>query len=260
MAASLLEAGDPSSHAAAGPRADHLADEGHPHRAGLTLRPFRLVAPLAALTLALVLLSLAQDLVLLAFPDAGLERVWRLDVDAEISVPTWLSSSVILINAIALAAIGAHKLAHRDRLCRHWLFLAVVFAALSLDETAALHNALSAKLSGMLETGGFFDYPWVIPALIVCPLGLLAYVPFIRDFVGRERRLLIASAATFLAGALGLEMVGAKLAETHGQELLPYRLATTAEEALESFGMLAFLVAILLHARRRIGRLEIRFG
>jgi hypothetical protein len=228
-----------------------------PMAAALTLRPLRLLTPLCILTLALLLLSLGQDIILFALPEAGLQRVWRLDVDAEISIPTWLASSVILINAIVLAAIGTHKLVVRDGLRWHWVFLALVFAGLSLDETAALHNVLSAALSSELRTGGFLAYAWVIPALVLCPLGLLAYLPFIRDFVGHERRLLIASAGMFLAGAVGLEMVGGKVASLHGQDHLAYRLPATAEEALESFGMLAFLAALLLYARRRIGRLEI---
>jgi hypothetical protein len=233
------------------------AADSKPVEATLALRPPRLLALLCSLTLALMLLSLGQDVVLLTFPEAGLSRVWRLDVDAEISVPTWLASSVILINAIVLAAIATHKLVIRDHLRWHWIFLALVFAGLSLDETAALHNGLSAALSGQLRSGGFFAYAWVIPALVLCPLGLLAYLPFILDFVGRERRLLIASAAMFLAGAVGLEMLGAKLASVYGQEHLAYRLSATAEEALESFGMLAFLAALLLYVRRRMSRLEI---
>lgn len=228
-----------------------------PMAAALTLRPLRLLTPLCSLTLALLLLSLGQDIALSALPEAALQRVWRLDVDAEISIPTWVASSVILINAIVLAAIATHKLVVRDRLRWHWIFLALVFAGLSLDETAALHNALSAALSSQLRTGGFLAYAWVIPALVLCPLGLLAYLPFILDFVGRERRLLIASAGMFLAGAVGLEMVGAKLAGLYGQEHITYRSAATAEEALESFGMLTFLGALLLYARRRIGRFEI---
>jgi hypothetical protein len=255
--ASALEGYGPVDRGEVSPPAGARATGARPLKAALTLRPPRLLTPLCSLTLALLVLSLGQDISLLALPEAGLERVWRLDVDAEISIPTWLASSIILINAVLLAAIATHKLVIRERLRWHWLFLALVFSVLSLDETAALHNALSAALSGQLRTGGFLAYAWVIPALVLCPLGLLAYLPFILDFVGRERRLLIASAAMFLAGAVGLEMIGAKLAGLHGQEHLAYRLSTTAEEALESFGMLAFLAALLLYARRRIGRFEI---
>jgi hypothetical protein len=255
--ASALEVRDLAGRGEVLPTVDALSTGATPQKAELTLNALRLLTPLCSLTLALLLLSLGQDIVLFAFPEAGLHRVWRLDVDAEISIPTWLASSVILIDAIALAAIATHKLLLRDRLCWHWLLLAVLFAGLSLDETAALHNALSAALSSQLKTGGFLAYAWVIPALVLCPLGLLAYLPFILDFVGRERRLLIASATLFLAGAIGLEMLGAKLAGLLGQENLLYRLSTTAEEALEAFAMLSFLAALLLYARRRIGRLEI---
>ena len=119
MRAGALQGYDLANQRDTEERANVGAADVKPVKAALTLRPLRLLAPLCSLTLALMLLSLGQDIVFFAFPEAGLSRVWRLDVDAEISIPTWLASSVILINAIVLAAIATQKLLMCGRLRWH---------------------------------------------------------------------------------------------------------------------------------------------
>ena len=62
---------------------------------------------------------------------------------------------------------------------------------------------------------------------------------------------MIASAALFLGGAVGLEMVGGSVAETEGIESLRYRLLANLEEGLELAGTLLFIYALLLEEARR---------
>lgn len=222
----------------------------------ITIRGSVVAWGLVAVAGALASVSLLQDLARFLLPASGVPHVWRLDVDAEISIPTWFASSLILLNSLLLAVMTRLEFHVGGRLRWHWLALTLIFAGLSLDETAALHNALSAVLARTLDTSGAFHFAWVIPALIACPLGLLAFIPWIADFEGRERYLLLGAAATFLAGAVGLEMLAGAHVQVFGQQTLTYRLLANVEEALEVAGMLMFLAALLAYMRRRAPRLS----
>lgn len=106
---------------------------------------------------------------------------------------------------------------------------------------------------------GLLAYAWVVPALfLVAVLGLF-FLPFLQ-LVGQplNRRRVLAG-LVYLAGAIGMEMVGGWHAETFGEsgKLLTALLAQV-EEALEIVGLL-LLIQILLdscRASRAIAEVE----
>jgi hypothetical protein len=73
----------------------------------------------------------------------------------------------------------------------------------------------------------------------------LFYVRFFLSRPGPERGLFLASAALFLAGTLGMEMIGGRYVELHGSASFTYALIANAEEALELFGLVAFIHALM---------------
>ncbi|MER8923843.1 hypothetical protein [Mesorhizobium sp. M0802] len=77
---------------------------------------------------------------------------------------------------------------------------------------------------------------WAAPAGIISLLGLAAFIPFLRSLPLRLTVLMLLSAALFLGGAVGLQMVGGKIAEAEGTEVFWYRVETNLEEALELAG------------------------
>lgn len=214
----------------------------------------KIVAALLTLALTLVAVSLVQDLLAYSatVPDTS-GKIWRLDVDNEMSVYTWFSSSLILANAALLALITREKAARREGLIWHWGILAVLFVLLSADESLSLHEWLSHLIGQRIQGGGLFHFVWVIPALLACLIGAVSYIPLIRALSPRPRLWLIASALVYLGGAVGMEMVAGRLIEQQGIHTMGYRLLATLEELLEGLGMIMFLHTLFL-LREEAGR------
>ena len=209
--------------------------------------------------LLIVLASAVQDFLIYLAPGAGFtDRIYRLDLDTEASLPTWFSASLMLLCALALLFIAAR--ARQDGLWKAmpWFLLAAMFLALSLDEIATFHEWASAALSSRIENTGLFYFAWAAPALVLCLAGLACFMPFIVEFKGLDRVLLIGSAAVFLLGAIGMEMLGGAAAEAGGVNTLHYRVLTTIEESLEYAGLLIFLYFLLRQVRRSYNETTLR--
>ena len=56
------------------------------------------------------------------------------DVDEEDAIPTWYSTSALMLAAGLLLLISRRKRADRDRWFRYWYGLTLAFVALSFDE------------------------------------------------------------------------------------------------------------------------------
>jgi hypothetical protein len=234
------------------------AQYGQPARA-LTVPLGAVMGLLCAAVAVVILLSLVQDLLIYLAPEAGFtDRIWRLDLDTEASLPTWLSSGLMLVCALALLALGAQAKQDGFAKALPWLLLSAAFFFVSLDESISLHEWMSAALGAQVEKGGLFYFVWTVPALVACVLGLACFLPFIFSFRGLDRALLLGSAIVFLAGAIGMEMIGGSVAEVAGVENLRYRLLATLEETLEFAGLLLFLL-FLLRQLRSHKRLTLRF-
>ena len=227
---------------------------------GVTIRLRAVMPVLSGTAVVVVLLSLIQDLLMFLVPEMGFDdRIYRLDLDTEASLPTWFSSTLMLICALALLAITLRTIRSDRRKALPWLLLTFMFFALSLDEIAMLHEGLSAILSAQIDSTGIFHFAWAFPALVVCLAGLACFAPFILGFNGADRVLLLGSAAIFLSGAVGVEMLGGAVAEAGGFATLEYRLLVTAEESLELAGLLVFLLFLLRRLRADQGRLTLYF-
>lgn len=169
----------------------------------------------------------------------------ELDVGTEGSVAAWLSSSALLSCAAAILGIS-----RRDRpgLRRAWRALAVVFALLSLDEAASIHEKAIDPLQASLGTSGPLLYAWVIPgAVFVVAVGL-CFVPFLRSVERWAAASFLGAAGLYVGGALGFEVLSGALAPAPGKVDLVYAAVATVEELLEMLGITAFLAALARYA------------
>ncbi|MFO6447099.1 hypothetical protein ACLBKU_08125 [Erythrobacter sp. NE805] len=221
------------------------------------LHPIR---PLVALWAFLLTLSAGQDIAL----GLGLmsDKVWIFDVDVETGLYTWFSVLLLAGAALATGVIALERKAAGDPLRFHWLLLAAIFLALSADEACALHEAISGRLTSGLHTSGALYFAWVIPAGIAAAVGLFAFVPFIRAFPPALRALLLGSAAMFLAGAIGMEMIaGAIGAESEAvMRSGPYRALVNLEEAMEGGAVILYLAVLVALRRRESPLVTLRLG
>ncbi len=181
----------------------------------------------------------------------------RLDMDHEINVPTWFSSSLLLVCSLLLGIIALAKQSPKGvashRFAWHWAFLALVFLLLSLDEAANMHELLIVPIRRRLGLGGFLYFAWVIPgAMAVTAMGL-AYLKFLWNLDPITRRQFIYAACVYIGGALGMELVGGAMADWYGFESIRYITAMMAEETLEMLGLILFIVALLSYIDHVLG-------
>jgi hypothetical protein len=185
------------------------------------------------------------------------ESVVRLAwVDEEGNIPAWYSASLLLLCSLLLAAIACAQRQRRDRNVVYWLVLSLIFAFLSLDETAQLHELSIRPLQDMFGATGFLHYAWIIPAGLCVVLFVLAYLSFLAKLPARTRRLFLVAGAAFVGGAIGVEAISGKHASLHGEDNLTYHLIITLEELFEMSGLVLFIYALLDYISRQFTKVS----
>ncbi len=178
-------------------------------------------------------------------PPSGLAIAYRLfSTDDEANVPTWFSAVLLVAVAVISLGISGVLRARGGPLRRYWVGLAAVFAYLSIDELAMVHEELIWQLEDLAEAGGFLAFPWVVVAAPLVAVFVLVYARFLWRLPRHIATLLVASGALYVGGALGLEIAGAPLVGLN----LPYVLLTSAEELLEMLGAALCLYALARYA------------
>lgn len=234
--------------------AGNVGKQSKSESADLSIVPARAAASLFG---ALIVLLIAHGLGL--FFAFGLGRSYvhgfvpLVDFGRESNLPTFYSTSLFLLNALlfALVASSARWLS-KER--NGWLLLAAVFAFLGLDEFAMIHEKFIDPVRELLGSGGYLYFAWVIPYAAAAAVLALFTVPLIWSLGWRFRLLFGLAAGIFLAGAVGMEMLGGRYFEAvEGNIDLRYRLFQTAEESLEFSGLI-ILVYTLLELRGALSR------
>ena len=215
----------------------------------LTISPARVARFLAFIVGFLAVAGVSCDIAQFAF---GYDRLFGLvpllRLDLEQNLPTWYQSLALLLAAGIMAAIGVRRRGAGDPIGRYWLLLAGIFLFLSADEAASVHEKVLRVMQSLHHFTGVFHFPWVIPGmlLVVC-LGLY-YARFLLHLPLRTGLLTVLAALIYLSGALGMEMVGGRYADLHGENNLNYALLTSIEEILEMSGIVLLIFALLDHA------------
>ncbi len=206
---------------------------------------------LTAAVAGFAVIHLGASLVEYATGDPDYFQRWHLgeirrqfNLEEEANLTTWYSSATLLFCAFLLATIARVRRSQRDRFALYWAGLAGIFAYLSLDETAMLHEATMAPLQRFHLTG-IAAYEWVAIALPIVGVFLFAYFRFIISLPWRTRLALIVAGIVYLSGGLGFEMVEGVIETRGGEGSLPMLLSRVVEEILEMAGVLLFIRALL---------------
>jgi hypothetical protein len=153
------------------------------------------------------------------------------DVDEEESVPTWLSSVLLLLTSLALSFIYRVKRDQGDTYQVAWLGLAIGFVAMSVDEIAGFHEAINSVT----------EFSWAILGLIVAAVVFAAYVRFLASLPASTAVGFIVAGAVYVGGAVGVELATEPYLYNDELDTLGYNLWTAVEEAMEMGGVLYFL-------------------
>lgn len=181
------------------------------------------------------------------------------DLNGEQNLPTWFSTINLLTCSLLTLAVGIAKRKSKERFVVRWFVLAAVFYFLGFDEAFAIHEELNAPLRSALGLGGhqlvpdytsLFYYAWVIPYGVLTLIMGLIYIPFLMDLPAKTRTRFLIAGGIYVAGALILELVEGVI-QSIGAPRLVYIFLYIIEEALEMFGIIYFINALLDHMRQR---------
>lgn len=167
------------------------------------------------------------------------------DVNREANIPTWFSSSILLLSALLCAIVYYRKREVKDKYAFHWAILALIFTGFSLDETAVLHEMLIIPLRALFNLKGFFYYGWIIVGIISVVIAAIFYYKFLLSLPRKTRNLFLLAATSFITGAIVVESVTGFYADNYGNETYIYLLIGTLEESLEMVGIIIFIHALL---------------
>lgn len=235
----------------------------------LRISPKRVLRVLLALVVVVTCASFALHML---YRYTGLNLplglVHRFDVDQENNLPTWFSSLNLVVVAALLFLVTRSKVARRDSQALYWGGLCALFLALSIDETASLHEATVWPIQRMLNTTGALYTAWVIPGMIAVALFAVLYLRFFFALPRRFQALFALAGAMYVGGALGVEMVSwAYRYPLHMQTPndfeasrdFVYLVIVHFEELLEMVGVVTFVYALLAYLSWQQPRLGVAF-
>jgi len=196
-----------------------------------------------------VLLTLGYILTHIIAPGPGWGPIPRfLDVDREVSVPTWFSS----IQLFGVAVVLLMQVPRAKELRFFLLLLGIGFLFLSMDEAAGVHDSIRQsvqrlELRWFQRTQGVPFLVWMVLYGCIGVIGLLTNYRSIlilwRNF-RREVVWVAVGGAVFVAGGIGGEVLSGYLWRIAVDER--FFLTVAAEEFLEMAGVSIMLYGFML--------------
>jgi hypothetical protein len=176
---------------------------------------------------------------------------YLFDLDTEQNIPTLFSTLDLVLAAGLLWAHYRESRASLRTDAIYWLGLSIIFVLLAVDEFASLHERLTKPVQQLLNTSGALSYAWVIPYSVLVLAFAALYFRFWWRLPTRSRIVVFLSAACYVGGALGMELVGAKLDSLYGLGSALIGVEAIVEEGLEMSGIALFVYALLESLRDR---------
>lgn len=213
----------------------------------LTISPARWAGVLTSIVVCLTLASFAvQFCKFILGHDVLFGFIRLLDVNTEGNIPTWYSTLALLTSSLLLAAIASTK-KNGHPYFFSWTVLSIIFLFLSVDEGAGLHELWTPFLLRSFDARGFIYFVWVVPYGILVLIFALAYLNFLVHLPVKTRNLFLAAGVIFVSGALGMELIEGRYADSFGERNMGMAVLTTVEEFLEMIGIVVFIYALLSH-------------
>jgi hypothetical protein len=175
-----------------------------------------------------------------------------LNLSDENNLPTWLSSTNLLICAVLVGLIAKVKWAQCDAYRFHWFGLCLTFFYLSVDEAASIHEATVGPVRTLVGASGAFFAAWVIPAMIAVSIFSLLYLRFLFALPRRVQALFVLAGGLYVIGGIGVEMLSWHYRfpmydpeNVAASRDLTYTMINHVEELLEMLGVAVFIYALL---------------
>jgi hypothetical protein len=227
---------------ATGPRALRPASGADRAPARLVLPRRPLVKTLLGITVCLTVGSAFVQVSRTVLEHGGLGRLGAmLDMTREANLPSWFSGSLFLICAAMAGMIWGVARRRAEPNATYWAGLALLLAAASVDEIAMIHETVGYAIGD----GRRGVYTYLLPGtLLVLCVGVMS-VRFLAELPQSTKRGLIWAAATFLLGAVALELVEAVFVPA--EDSLGSALLGTAQDSFELLGLVILLNTLARH-------------
>ena len=168
------------------------------------------------------------------------------DASSEANVPTYFSSLILFISAAILYVIYKTTPKGSDKRM-YWRVLMIIFAWLSVDETASIHEQFGKIGRAFHMHSDYLYYSWIIPFIPVVIFAFFFFLRFLIKLPYTTRILFIISGVIYTGAAIGFELFEGKIAKMYGPNTLNDLLLCAAEEFLEMTGVIIFIYALLRH-------------
>lgn len=178
-------------------------------------------------------------------------------VGEESNVPTWYSSSLLLLCSALLWIIGSASKGANNRESPWWRMLSVVFLFMSVDETATIHERIGGLCERIFGTQFFRDFGFVLPGAILVCITVLLFLRFVFRLPPATRKLFVLAGVLYAWGASGMEGVSLGWAARNSPALPMYSFLVTIEEIFEMSGLLVFIYALTSYMARHAPGLRI---
>jgi hypothetical protein len=224
-----------------------LQNDGSP---ALSVNPYTFSKRLLIIAVILLLLNLCGiylKKVLLLDNHVSNAIFFFFDASAEANIPTYFSSLILFIAAAILYVIyKATPKASGKKM--YWGALMIIFAWLSVDETASIHEQFGKMGKTFHLQSDYLYYSWIIPYIFIAIFAFFFFLKFLIKLPYTTRILFIISGFIYTGAAMGFELFEGKIAKQYGPNTLNDLLLCAVEEFLEMTGVIIFIYALLRYA------------
>lgn len=170
----------------------------------------------------------------------------------EESPAAWVSSAILMM-AFLMCMICRMTAERADR--KWWLVMSLTLLAMSLDETATLHEYLGGLLNQRYEHA--LSFGWILPTAVGVLLGVCMF-RFVIRLPAFTRRGIIVAFVVFAGSASGIDLIGGLAVIEYGNHTYIHYIMETIEENGELIGEWIMLVTLASHCRRAGLKLAVR--
>lgn len=219
----------------------------------------KLTIVLFAIMSMLIIASLIGQYIQIVERDTTMIRVINeFNLDHERNIPTFFSTALLLFSSGLLLLIYSTEIDRSKQ--KYWLLLSIIFLTLSIDEANSVHEKLITPLRNLMGTSPWYYFAWIVPAaVLLAALGLLL-LKFLNSLPRHILRLFLLSAAIYVMGVIGMELIGGYYVFYNSKETFFYTLLVSLEEGMEMSGVILFIYGLISYLKvMRKGELQLNF-
>ncbi len=164
-----------------------------------------------------------------------------------LNLPAFYSSFLLGLAGYILCIITLKKIRRSANFSFQWFCLSIVFFYLAIDELLALHEGLGGIATRFLGEENLMFQDWAYAGIVLVVLFILLFWSFFNHLPPVHKLRFFMSAALYVGGALGVEIIGSIYIMRNGFQDIPFIFFTTVEETLEMVGVIYFINTLMIY-------------